>query len=45
MKIYGKSPENPPDKDNIWKKSNELIVRPTAIPLPYALSLCLHWVQ
>jgi hypothetical protein len=26
MKIYGKSPENPPDKDNIWKKSNELIV-------------------
>jgi hypothetical protein len=29
MKIYGKSPENPPDKDNIWKKkSNELIVMP-----------------
>jgi hypothetical protein len=27
MKIYGKSPENPPGKDNIRKKSNELIVR------------------
>jgi hypothetical protein len=40
MKIYGKSPENPPGKDNIRKKSNELIVmRLPLVWYDYAWSL------